>query len=90
MDPGQIVLSRRHSSVMGALFTRFLDAYPDVESEVDRAQMTATQGAAWAAYRAGLLADSGLSDLHLPPRSKATSDGAATRDRDVHPTEARK
>jgi len=56
MDPRRIALNRRHSREMGELFTRFLNAHPDVESEVDGAQMTTDQEAAWTAYSAGLLA----------------------------------
>jgi hypothetical protein len=41
---------------MGLLFERFLDAHPDVESEVHGAQMTTEQGEAWTAYSAELLA----------------------------------
>ncbi|HET6734018.1 hypothetical protein [Mycobacterium sp.] len=41
---------------MGLLFNQFLDAHPDVESEVDGAQMTADQEAAWNTYSAELLA----------------------------------
>lgn len=37
------------------LFMQFLDAHPDVESEVPGAQMTADQDAAWTAYSAELL-----------------------------------
>jgi hypothetical protein len=56
MDPRRIELNRRHSREMGLLFTEFLDAHPDVESEVDGEQMTADQEAAWKAYSAELLA----------------------------------
>ncbi|WP_330230065.1 hypothetical protein OHA40_29300 [Nocardia sp. NBC_00508] len=56
MDPRRIELNRRHSREMGLLFHRFLDAHPDVESEVAGAQMTAAQDAAWTAYSAALLA----------------------------------
>jgi hypothetical protein len=56
MDPRRIELNRRHSREMGLLFTRFLDAHPDVESEVNGAQMTTEQDAAWTAYSAELLA----------------------------------
>ncbi|MGX9791299.1 hypothetical protein [Mycobacterium sp. MMS18-G62] len=56
MDPRRIELNRRHSREMGLLFTGFLDAHPDVESEVNGAQMTAEQEAAWTAYSAELLA----------------------------------
>ena len=55
MDPRRIALNRRHSREMGALFAAFLDDHPEVESEVDGAQMTADQDAAWTAYSAGLL-----------------------------------
>lgn len=41
---------------MGSLFAQFLDAHPDVESEVKDAQMTAEQDAAWSAFSAELLA----------------------------------
>jgi hypothetical protein len=56
MDPRRIALNRRHSQEMGLLFARFLDAHPDVESEVNDAQMTDEQEAAWTAYSADLLA----------------------------------
>jgi hypothetical protein len=56
MDPRRIELNRTHSREMGLLFSRFLDAHPDVESEVNGAQMTAAQDAAWTAFSAGLLA----------------------------------
>ena len=55
MDPRRIALNRRHSLEMGALFTRFLDAHPDVESEVPGA-VTAEQMAAWNAYSEVLFA----------------------------------
>ncbi|MEU4677826.1 hypothetical protein [Micromonospora sp. NPDC023737] len=55
MDPRRIELNRRHSREMGRLFSTFLDAHPDVESEVDGAQMTAAQEAAWSAYSAEIL-----------------------------------
>jgi hypothetical protein len=38
------------------LFTTFLDAHPDIESEVDGEQMTAEQDAAWTVFSAELLA----------------------------------
>jgi hypothetical protein len=41
---------------MGLLFAQFLDAHPDVESEVNGAQMTPAQDAAWTAFSAELLA----------------------------------
>jgi hypothetical protein len=56
MDPRRIELNRRHSQEMGLLFGRFLDVHPDVESEVNGAQMTAAQEHAWTAYSADLLA----------------------------------
>ncbi|CDP87929.1 MULTISPECIES: hypothetical protein [Mycolicibacterium] len=56
MDPRRIELNRRHSREMGALFSRFLDEHPDVESEVGDGQMTPEQDSAWAAYSAELLA----------------------------------
>lgn len=56
MDPRRIELNRRHSREMGALFARFLETSPDVESEVDGAETTAAQEAAWSRYRAELLA----------------------------------
>jgi hypothetical protein len=56
MDPRRIELNRKHSREMGALFTRFLDGHPDVESEVNGAQMTPAQDAAWTAFSAELLA----------------------------------
>jgi hypothetical protein len=54
MDPRRIALNRRHSREMGLLFSAFLDTHPDVESEVDGAEMTADQDAAWSAYSAEL------------------------------------
>jgi hypothetical protein len=56
MDPRRIELNRRHSQEMGLLFHRFLDAHPDVESEIDGEQMTAEHDAAWTAFSAELLA----------------------------------
>ncbi|MFE7746516.1 hypothetical protein [Nocardia sp. NPDC057455] len=56
MDPRRIELNRRHSREMGSLFARFLDAHPDVESEVHAAQMTPAQEEEWTAYSAELLA----------------------------------
>jgi hypothetical protein len=56
MDPRRIELNRRHSREMGLLFTTFLDAHPDIESEVDGEQMTAEQDAAWTVFSAELLA----------------------------------
>jgi hypothetical protein len=56
VDPRRIELNRRHSQEMGVLFARFLDDHPDVESEVDGAQMTSDQEAAWTACSAELLA----------------------------------
>ena len=56
MDPRRIELDRMHSQQLGVLFARFLDDHPDVESEVDGAQMTPAQEAAWTAYSAELLA----------------------------------
>lgn len=56
MDHRRIQLNRRHSWEMGVLFAAFLDACPDVESEVDGARMTADQEIAWSAYSASLLA----------------------------------
>lgn len=55
LDPRRIELNRRHSREMGTLFAAFLDAHPDVESEVHDAGMTAEQDAAWTAYSATLL-----------------------------------
>jgi hypothetical protein len=56
MDPRRIELNRTHSREMGLLFRQFLDAHPDVESEVDGARMTAEQEKAWIAFSAQLLA----------------------------------
>jgi hypothetical protein len=56
MDPRRIELNRRHSREMGLLFAQFLEAHPDVESEVNGAQMTPAQDAAWTALSAELLA----------------------------------
>ncbi|MBO2463498.1 hypothetical protein [Actinomadura violacea] len=55
MDSRRIALNRRHSQEMGALFARFLDAHPDVESEVHTAQMTDEQDAAWTEFSTELL-----------------------------------
>jgi hypothetical protein len=54
MDPRRIALNRRHSREMGLLFMAFFEVHPDVESEVQGAQMTAEQDAAWRAYSAEL------------------------------------
>jgi hypothetical protein len=56
MDPRRIELNRRHSREMGSLFARFLDAHPDVESEVHAAQPTPEQEDAWTAFSAELFA----------------------------------
>ncbi|WP_280299391.1 hypothetical protein [Nocardia abscessus] len=56
MDPRRVELNRRHSREMGSLFHQFLDAHPDVESEVGTAPMTEAQQAAWTACSAELLA----------------------------------
>ncbi|MGY1993627.1 hypothetical protein [Mycolicibacterium fortuitum] len=56
MDPRRIELNRRHSREMSALFARFHEAHPDIESEVDGAQMTPEQDAEWTAFSADLLA----------------------------------
>jgi hypothetical protein len=56
MDQRRIELNRSHSREMGLLFSKFLDAHPDVESEVNGAQMTAEQEAAWTAFSAEVLA----------------------------------
>lgn len=56
MDPRRIKLNRRHSQEMGRLFAEFLDAHPDVESEVHGAQMTPEQDASWGDFSAALLA----------------------------------
>jgi hypothetical protein len=56
MDQRRIELNRRHSREMGLLFSKFLDAHADVESEVNGAQMTAEQEAAWTAFSAEVLA----------------------------------
>ncbi|HEY2674316.1 MAG TPA: hypothetical protein VGJ07_28610 [Rugosimonospora sp.] len=55
MDPRRIELNRRHSREMGLLFGAFLNDHPDVESEVDGADMTAEQETAWSAYSGELL-----------------------------------
>ncbi|MGV0770858.1 hypothetical protein [Mycobacterium syngnathidarum] len=41
---------------MSALFTQFHEAHPDIESEVNGAQMTPEQDAEWTAFSAALLA----------------------------------
>jgi hypothetical protein len=41
---------------MGALFARFLDDHPEVESEVNGEQMTEEQDVAWTQFSAELLA----------------------------------
>ena len=56
MDPRRIELNRKHSREMGALFARFLDDHPDVESEVNGEQMTAEHEVAWTQFSAELLA----------------------------------
>jgi hypothetical protein len=56
VDPRRIELNRRHSREMSLLYTQFLDAYPDAESEMDQDQMTAKEEAAWKAYSGELLA----------------------------------
>jgi hypothetical protein len=56
MDPRRIELNRKHSREMGALFARFLDDHPDVESEVNGEQMTTEQEVAWTQFSAELLA----------------------------------
>jgi hypothetical protein len=56
MDPRRIELNRRHSREMGLLFARFLDAHPDAEPEVNGAQMTPEQEAAWTAFSGEVLA----------------------------------
>jgi hypothetical protein len=56
MDPRRIELNRKHSREMGAMFARFLDDHPDVESEVNGEQMTAEQEVAWTQFSAELLA----------------------------------
>jgi hypothetical protein len=56
MDPRRIELNRKHSREMGALFARFLDDYPEVESEVNGEQMTEEQDVAWTQFSAELLA----------------------------------
>lgn len=56
MDPRRIELNRKHSREMGALFRQFLEDHPEVESEVNGAQMTPEQDAAWTAVSAPLLA----------------------------------
>lgn len=54
VDPRRIALNRRHSLEMGSLFARFLEANPDVESEIPGA-MTDEQDAAWTEFSAELL-----------------------------------
>jgi len=56
MDPRRIELDRKHSRETGLLFNAFLDAHPDVESEVNGEQLTAEQDAAWTAFSAELFA----------------------------------
>ena len=56
MDPRRIELNRKHSREMGALFSRFLDDHPEVESEVNGEQMTEEQDVAWTQFSAELLA----------------------------------
>jgi hypothetical protein len=56
MDPRRIEINRKHSREMGALFARFLDDHPDVESEVNGEQMTTEQEVAWTQFSAELLA----------------------------------
>lgn len=56
MDPRRIELNRKHSREMGALFNQFLQIHPEVESEVNDAQLTPEQDAAWTAFSGELLA----------------------------------
>ena len=56
MDPRRIELNRKHSREMGALFARFLDDHPEVESEVNGEQMSQEQDVAWTQFSAELLA----------------------------------
>ncbi|MDV3124014.1 hypothetical protein M1247_03740 [Mycobacterium sp. 21AC1] len=56
MDPRRIELNRKHSREMGALFNQFLEMHPDVESEVNGAQLKPEQDAAWTAFSGELLA----------------------------------
>ena len=56
MDPRRVELNRVHSIQMGLLFEQFLQAHPEVEPEVEDAEMTAAQEAEWTAYSAQLLA----------------------------------
>ncbi|WP_187438094.1 DUF7161 family protein [Actinomadura decatromicini] len=55
MDPRRIALNRRHSIEMSQLFTEFLEAHPNVESELTNAHMTEAQEKAWTTYSAPLL-----------------------------------
>ncbi|MCV7283252.1 hypothetical protein H7J88_26810 [Mycolicibacterium flavescens] len=56
MDTRRMELNRSQSRELGQLYSRFLEAHPEVESEVDGAAMTEEQEAAWAAYSAELRA----------------------------------
>ncbi|WP_319446541.1 MULTISPECIES: hypothetical protein [unclassified Mycobacterium] len=56
MDPRRIEMNRTHSRELGSLFAQFLEAHPDVESEVNGVQMTSDQEAAWTAFSAEALA----------------------------------
>ncbi len=75
MDPRRIALDRRHSREMGLLFMAFLEVYPDVESEVHGAEMTAEQDAAWSAYNAELFG------RHQAERSELAAELAAEQGR---------
>lgn len=77
MDPRRIELNRVHSIEMGRLFSEFLELHPDIEFEVDGAQMTPEQDAAWTAFSADLFARhqaerSALADL-LEAEQRASS-----------------
>ncbi|MEU5564899.1 hypothetical protein [Micromonospora musae] len=61
IDPRRIELNRQHSREMGLLFASFLDAHPDVESEVDGEQLTAEEDAA-----CGNAADRQIDSRYLP------------------------
>ena len=77
MDPRRIELNRKHSREMGALFARFLDDHPDVESEVNGEQMTAEHEVAWTQFSVELLA------RHQAERSALADEIEAEQQREV-------
>jgi hypothetical protein len=56
MDPRRIELNRKHSREMGLLFSKFVQAHPEIEFAVNDAEMTPEQDAEWTAFSADLFA----------------------------------